>query len=180
MNYNTPTFPILHDLLEFAQTHVYWVGDAIQASNPLSLPALNLSQHQGLFQWVSSSHQVAKVLELQLQHQSSQLTFRLISFRMDWFNLLAVQGTHKSLLQTLHKSLSGHSFCLFVGFKGSMQFSKDSICAFSGSTEARYKGCGLWGHSDSGVNLSLSLIDSGEMEGASLSLISSSGKLPHL
>ena len=70
-----PGFPVLHHLLEFAQTHVHWVSDAIQPSHPLSPPspsALNLSQHQGLFQWVSSSHQVAKVLELQLQHQSFQ------------------------------------------------------------------------------------------------------------
>ena len=68
---STPGFPILHYLLEFAQTHVHWVGDAIQPSHPLSPPSplvLNLPQHQGLFQWVSSSHQVAKVLALQLQH----------------------------------------------------------------------------------------------------------------
>jgi len=61
------------------QTHVHWVGDAIRLSNPLyfpSAPALNLSQHQGLFQWVNSSHQVAKVLEFQLQHQSFQWTPR--------------------------------------------------------------------------------------------------------
>ena len=64
-----------------------------------SLPAPNPSQHQGLFQWVSSSHQVAKVLELQLQHQSFQWTPGLISFRMDWLDLLAIQGTLKSLLQ---------------------------------------------------------------------------------
>ena len=64
---------------EFTQTHVHWVSDAIQPSHPLSSPslsALNLSQHQGLFQWVSSLHQVAKVLEFQLQHQSFQLTPR--------------------------------------------------------------------------------------------------------
>ena len=70
MNYSTPGFPVLHYLLEFAQTHVHWVGDAIQPSHPLlspSPPALNLSQHQGIFQWVGSSHQVVKVLELQLQ-----------------------------------------------------------------------------------------------------------------
>ena len=66
---------------------------------PPPLPALNLSRHQGLFPWVSSSHQVAKVLELQLQHQSSQWYSGLISFWMDWFDLLAVQGTLKSLLQ---------------------------------------------------------------------------------
>ena len=66
--------PILHYFPEFAQTHVHWVGDAIQSSRPLSSPspALSLSQHQGLFQWVGSLHQVAEGLELQLQHQSFQ------------------------------------------------------------------------------------------------------------
>ena len=73
-----------------------WFGDAIQPSHPLlspSPPAFNLSQHQGFFQWVGSSHQVAKVLELQFQYSG------MISFRTDWFDLLAVQGTLKSLLQ---------------------------------------------------------------------------------
>ena len=67
--------PVHHQLLEFTQTHVHWVGDAIQPSHPLSSPsppALNPSQHQGLFTRVSSSDQVAKVLEFQLQHQSFQ------------------------------------------------------------------------------------------------------------
>ena len=74
----TPVFPVLHHLLEFAQTHVHWVNDAIQPSLSLPSPdAFNLSQHQGLFQWVSSSHQVAKELELQLQHQSFQWIFRV-------------------------------------------------------------------------------------------------------
>ena len=71
--------PVHHQLLESTQTHVHWVGDTIQPSHPLSSPsppALNLSQHQGLFKWVSSSHQVAKVLEFQLQHQSFQWTLR--------------------------------------------------------------------------------------------------------
>ena len=71
MDYRTPSFPVLHYLLEFVQTHVHWVSDAIQPSHPLSSPsppALRLSQHQGLFQWVSPLHQEAKVLEL--QHQS--------------------------------------------------------------------------------------------------------------
>ena len=66
---------VLHYLPEFAQTQVYWIGDAIQPSHPLSSPSppdLNLSKHQGLFKWVSSSHQVAKVLEFYLQHQSFQ------------------------------------------------------------------------------------------------------------
>ena len=76
---STPGFPGLHHLPELAQTHIHWVGDAMQPSHPLSPPSppiINLSQHQGLFQWVSSSHQVDKVLELQLQHQSFQWTFR--------------------------------------------------------------------------------------------------------
>ena len=191
----------LHYLSEFAQTHVHWVNDAIQPSNlllPPSLPILNLSHHQGLFQWVGSSPQVVKVLELQLQHQSLQWIssvqslshvqlfatpwtaacqaflsithsqsllklisielvmasnhlilyhpllppsifpsirvssnesvfhiiwpkywsfsfsispsneyFRLISFRMDWFDLLAVQGTLKSLF---HSIVQKHQF----------------------------------------------------------------------
>ena len=73
-------FPVLHYLPEFAQTHVHWVNDAIQSSHPLSTPSaytLNLFYHQGLFQCVSSSHQVAKVLELQVQHQSFKLIFRV-------------------------------------------------------------------------------------------------------
>ena len=72
--------------------YIHWVGDAIQPSHPLSSPsppAFNLSHHQGLFKWVISSHQVAKVLELQLQHQSFHEYSGLISFRMDWLDLLA-------------------------------------------------------------------------------------------
>ena len=79
MDCSTPGLPVHHQLLEFTQTHVHWVSDAIQPSHPLSSPtspAFNLSQHQGLFQWVSSSHQVAKVLEFQLQHQSCQWILR--------------------------------------------------------------------------------------------------------
>ena len=72
MDCSTPGLPVHHQFPEFTQTHVHRVGDAIQPSHPLSSPspAFNLSQHQGLFRWVSSSHQVAKVLEFQLQHQS--------------------------------------------------------------------------------------------------------------
>ena len=79
MDHSTPGLPVHHQLLEFTQTHVHWVSDAIQPSHPLlspSPPAFNLSQHQGLFKWVSSSYQVAKVLEYQLQHQSFQWTPR--------------------------------------------------------------------------------------------------------
>ena len=76
---STPGFPVYHQLLELVQTHVHRVCDAIQPSHPLSspsLPAFNLSQHQGLFQRVNTSHEVAKVLEFQLQHQSFQWTPR--------------------------------------------------------------------------------------------------------
>ena len=102
MNCSTPGFPVHHQLPELTQTHVHRVNDAIWPSHPLSSPsppAFNLSQHQGLFKWVSSSHQVAIVLELQLQHQALHEYSGLISLRMDWFDLLAVQGTLKSLLQ---------------------------------------------------------------------------------
>ena len=93
MDCSTPGFPVHHQLPELAQTHVHGVDDAIEPSHPLappSPPAFNFSQHQSLFQWVSSSHQVAKVLELQLQHQSFQWIFRTISFRIDWFDLLVI------------------------------------------------------------------------------------------
>ena len=79
MDCSMPGLPVHHQLPEFTQTHVHWVGDAIQPSHPLSSPSppsFNLSQHQGLFQWVSSSQQVAKVLEFQLQHQSCHWIFR--------------------------------------------------------------------------------------------------------
>ena len=79
MNRNTPGLPVHHQLPESIQTHAHRVGDAIQPSHPLSspsTPAPNPSQHQGLFQWVNSSHDVAKVLEFQLQHQSFQWTPR--------------------------------------------------------------------------------------------------------
>ena len=75
MNHSTPGLPVPHQLPEFTQTHVHRVHDAIQPSHPLSSPsppAPNPSQHQSLFQWVNSSHEVAKVLELQLQHHSFQ------------------------------------------------------------------------------------------------------------
>ena len=120
---NTPGFPVHHQHPELVQTHVHWVRDAIQPSHPLpspSPPAFGLSQHQGLFQWVSASHQVAKVLELQhpMNIQYIQWIFSpsneysgLTSFRMDWFDLLAAQGTLKSLLQ-YHSSKASILWCL--------------------------------------------------------------------
>ena len=93
--------PLLSTISQFAQIHVYWVSDAIQQSNPLSLPSppdLNLSQLQGLFQYIDSSHQVAKWSFCFSISPSNEYS-ALISFTIDWFDLLAVQRTLKSLLQ---------------------------------------------------------------------------------
>ena len=119
MNCSTPGLQVHHQLPEFTQTHVHQVGNAIQPSHPLSSPyppALSLSQYQGLFKWVSSSHQVAKVLEFQLQHQSFQWTPRLIFFRIDRLDLLAVQRTLMSLIQhhSSKASILQHSAFLIV------------------------------------------------------------------
>ena len=91
MDRGTPGLPVHHQLLEFTQTRAHWVGDAIQPSYPLSSPSpptLNPSQHQGLFKWVSSSHQVAKVLSFSFSINPSDEYSGLISFRMDWLDLL--------------------------------------------------------------------------------------------
>ena len=91
MDCNMPGLFVPHHLQEFTQVHAHWISDAIQSSHPLSspAPAFNLSQHQGLFQWVGSWHQVAKVLELQLQHQSFQ----------DWS--LKSSGPYEALLPVM-------------------------------------------------------------------------------
>ena len=94
MNRSTPGLPVHHQLPEFTQTHVHGVSDAIQPSHPLSspsTPALNLSQHQGLFQWVNFSHQVAKVLEFQLQHQSLQWTPKT-DLPLGWTGWISLQS----------------------------------------------------------------------------------------
>jgi len=91
---------------------VHWVGDAIQPSQPLPLPSpptFNISQHQGFFKWVSSSHQVAKVLEFQFQHPSNEYS-GLISFIMDWLDLPAIHGTLKSSPTPQFKSISSSAF----------------------------------------------------------------------
>ena len=93
----------LYYLPEFAQIHVHWVSDAIQPSHPLEYPspsAFILSQHQSLFQGVSFSHQVAKVLKFQLQHQSFQWVFRTDFLEDDWLDLLAVQGLSRVFSST--------------------------------------------------------------------------------
>ena len=102
MDCSRPGLPVYHQLPEFTQTHVHRVSDAFQPSHLLSSPsppALNLSQHQDLFKWVSSSNKMAKVLEFQLSISPSNEYSKLISFRMDWLDLLAVEATLKSLLQ---------------------------------------------------------------------------------
>ena len=101
MDCSTLGFPIHHHLLELTQTHVYWIGDAIQPSHPVALPSppvFNLSQHS--FQWVGSSHQVAKDWNFSFNISPSNEYSGLISFRVDKLELLAIQGTFKSLSST--------------------------------------------------------------------------------
>ena len=102
MNHSTTGLPVHHQLLEFTQTHVHQVCDAIQPSHPLSSPfppAPNPSQHQSLLKWANSSHDVDEVLEFSFSIIPSKEIPGLISFTMDWLDLLAVQKTLKSLLQ---------------------------------------------------------------------------------
>ena len=112
MDCSTPGFPVFHHLQELVHTHV---GDAIQPSHPLSSPSpptFSLSQHQGLFQWVSSSLQVAKALSFSISLSNEYLG--LMSFRIDWLDLLAAQGTLKSLLQ--HHSSKASILCCSAFF----------------------------------------------------------------
>ena len=109
MDCSTPGFPVLHDLPEFAQTHVHWFSDAIQPSQPLSppsLPALNLSQHQGFSNELALHIRWSKYWSFSFSSSPSNEYSRLICFRMDWFHFLAVQGTLKSLLQHHHSKAS--------------------------------------------------------------------------
>ena len=96
MDCSTPGLPVHHQLPEFTQTHVHWVSDAIQPPHPLlspSPPTFNLSQHQGLFKWISSSHQVAKYWSFSIVPSSEYSG--LISFKMDWLDLLTVQSPYR-------------------------------------------------------------------------------------
>ena len=121
MDCSTPGLLVHHQLLEFTQTHVHWVGDAIQPSHPLSSLPPPTFNHSSLFQWVSSLHQVAKLLEFQFQHQSFQWTPRT--------DLLAVQGTLKSLLQH-HRSKES-----ILGTQFSLR-SNSHPCMTNGKTKA--------------------------------------------
>ena len=116
MNRSTPGLPDHHQLPEFTQTHVHWVSDAIQPSHPLSSPsppAPNPSQPQSLFQWVNSSHEVAKYWSFSFSIIPSKEIPGLIFFRLDWLDLLAVQGTFKSLLQHHSSKASIHRHSAF-------------------------------------------------------------------
>ena len=117
MDCSTPGFLVHHQFLELAQTRVHRVGDAIQPSHPLSSPfsAFNLSQHQGLFQWVSFSIRWPKYWSLSFSISSSNEYSGLISSRMDWFDLLAVQGTLKSLLKHCNENISCLVLSLLYG-----------------------------------------------------------------
>ena len=108
---STPGLPVHHQLPEFTQTHVHWV--TIQPSYPLlslSPPAFSLSQHQGLCKWVNFSHQVPKYWSFSFSISPSNKYSGLISFRIDWLDLLSVQGTLKSLLQH-HSSVASILRC---------------------------------------------------------------------
>ena len=107
MDCSTPGFPVHHQLQELTQAHVHWVGDAIQPSHPLlspSPPTFNLSQHQGLFQWVSSLHQVAKYWSFSFSISPSNEYSGLISFRIDRLDLLA--GNYASVKTNLKSPCS--------------------------------------------------------------------------
>ena len=107
MDHSTPGFPVLHYLLEFTQTQtqVHWVGN--ESSHPLSpppLPAFNLSQHQGLFQWVSSSHQVPKYWSFSFSISSPNEYSGLISFRIDWFDLAVQESSPAPQFKSINSS----------------------------------------------------------------------------
>ena len=129
MDYSMPAFPVLHHLMEFAQIHVHWVSDAIQTSHPLvplSPPPLTLSQHQGLFYesalCISSLHYSVSI-------SPSNEYSGLISFRIDWLDLLAVQGTFKSLFQHHSSKASILSMLLNYGAQPSL-WSNSHICTW--------------------------------------------------
>ena len=127
MNYSTPGFPVHHQLLEFTWTHVHWVNDAIEPSHPLSSPsppAFNLSQHQGLFKWVSSSHQVAKLLEFQFQPSVLPMNTQ-DWFPLGWIRCISLQSkglsrvfsnttVQKHQFSCAQLSLYSNSFCLKI------------------------------------------------------------------
>ena len=147
MNHSTPGLPVHHQLLEFTQTHVHRVGDAIQPSHPLSSPsppAPNPSQHQDLFQRVSSSHEVAKVLEFQLQHQSFQWTSRTDLLLLCYYLVLIANDI------ALHCSADGKHWRDTDDFHETLEihfFNEDKmpwICEMLHRAFAELEGCSRW------------------------------------
>ena len=116
MNHSMPGLPVHHQLPEFTQTQVHWVSDAIQPSSSVIPFSFNFSQHQGLFQWVGSSHQVTKVLALQLQHQSFQWIFRT-DFLQDWlvWSLRSPRDSQESSPTPHFKSINPLALSLLYG-----------------------------------------------------------------
>ena len=132
MNRSMPGLPVHHQLPESTQTHVHWIGDAIQPSQPLLSPsplALNLSQHQGLFKWVNSSHHEPQFWSFSFSISPSNEYSRLISFKMDWLDLLAGQGTLKSLLRyhSSKASILWHSAFFIVWISHSYMTTQKTI-----------------------------------------------------
>ena len=125
MDCRMPGFPVHHQLLELAQTHLHWLSDAIQPSHPLSppSPAFNFSQHQGHFQWVSSLHHVAKVLEFQPQHQSFLWIFRtnFLLGLTSWISLQS-KGRSRVISNTTAKKHQFFGAQLFFFFSFSLYF----------------------------------------------------------
>ena len=129
MHCSMPGFLLLHYLPEFCQTHIQWVGDAIQPSHPLLLPsppAHNLSQHQSLFQKVGSSHQVAKVLGLQLQQQSFQWIFR-VDFLLGLTGLISLQSKRLSRVFS-STTVQKHQFFSAQPFSSIHDYWKNHSC----------------------------------------------------
>ena len=113
MDCSTPGFPVHHQLPELAQTHVHPVGDAIQPSHPLlspSPPTFNMSQHQGLFKWVSSSHRWSKYWSYSFSISPSNEYSGLITFRIDWLDLLVVHRTQESSPTPQFRSINSSAF----------------------------------------------------------------------
>ena len=151
MDCSTPGLPNSHHLPEFAQVHIYWMSDAIQPSHPLlpsSPPALNLSQHQGLFQWVSSPNHAAQYWNFSFSISSSSEYSELTSFKIDWFDLLIVQGTLRSLLQHSSKASilwQGSNFENLAPLKALQRFRQWLDCFPEAGTKGKglKKGCRL-------------------------------------
>ena len=141
MDCSMPVFPLLHCLLEFAQTHVHLFSDAIQPSHSLSTPfppALNLSQHHGLFKWVSFLDQVPKYWSFSFSISPSNEYSGLVSFRIDWFDLLADQGTLESLLSLLSTICYNYLLQIYLSL-GKPCFPSGASCKESDCQWRRHK-----------------------------------------